>query len=451
MNRRPVEQLFFWLYQFGINAFFPMGLLVLLPMLVFERKWRSTTMPRLGFQDFPESPGPQGSAAPYSRKVLWIHALSVGEILSAVPLIKALHSGMKPARLHLSVSTRSGYDMASARLEGSYDGLFYFPFDLLFSVHRAFAKVAPSLFVLVETDIWPGFMAELGRRHIPGFMINGRLSPSSLKRYVLAKAIFSPALNTFHRIYPQSPLDSASFRQLGVSPKKLADPGNLKFDAALAEAPPEQLEKVRTKLTPEPGHRMLVAGSTHEGEEAVLRSVFLQLRQKIPKLKLIVVPRHPHRAEEVYRLFVHDRLHVAYYSMLPQKDFDVAVVDAFGVLGSLYAFGDVAYVGGSLVRKGGQNPIEPAAAGKPVLFGPDMSDFPDVSNLLTTQGGAIRVLSGEELEEQCYRLLSDSAFSARLGEKNKALVEAHRGITDRLAKDILEAFEKASFSNPSCL
>jgi len=108
-------------------------------------------------------------------------------------------------------------------------------------------------------------------------------------------------------------------------------------------------------------------------------------------------------------------------------------------------------VGGSLVRKGGQNPIEPAAAGKPVLFGPDMSDFPDVSNLLTTQGGAIRVLSGEELEEQCYRLLSDSAFSARLGEKNKALVEAHRGITDRLAKDILEAFEKASFSNPSCL
>ena len=436
VNRRPVEQLFLWLYQFGMNTFFPMALLVLLPVLVFERKWRSTTWPRLGFQEFPQRPGPQG------RKVLWIHALSVGEIMSAVPLIKALYTGIKPAKLHLSVSTKSGYEMARTRLEGFYDGLIYFPFDLLFSVHRAFAKVAPSLFVLVETDIWPGFMAKLGRRHIPGFMINGRLSPSTLKRYALAKPIFSPALNTFHRIYPQSSLDSSSFRKLGVLPEKLAEPGNLKFDAALLSLSPEQSEEVKVKLPPETAQRTLVAGSTHEGEEALLRTVFLQLRQKMPTLKLIVVPRHPHRAEEVYRLFAQDKLRVTYYSMLPQKDFDVVVVDAFGVLGSLYAFGEVTYVGGSLVPKGGQNPIEPAAAGKPVLFGPDMRDFSDVSNLLTSQGGGIRVHSGEELAEQCDRLFSDRGLAARLGEMNKALVEAHRGSTDRLAEEILEAFEK---------
>jgi 3-deoxy-D-manno-octulosonic-acid transferase len=442
MKRPPAEQLFLWLYQFGINAFFPMGLLVLLPLLVFQRKWRSTTIPRLGFQDCQERSGPPGSVPPHGRKVLWTHALSVGEILSAVPLIKALHSGIKPAKLYLSVSTKSGYDMACSRLEGFYDSLFYFPFDLLFSVHRAFSKVAPSLFILVETDIWPGFMAQLGRRHVPGFLINGRLSPSSLKRYTQAKAVFVPALNSFHRIYPQSPLDSDSFLQLGVFPHKLAHPGNLKFDAALA-APQGDLEKVTAKLEAEPEHRFLVAGSTHRGEEDILRSVFLKLRTDVPKLKLILVPRDPHRAEEVYRLFAHEGLQVAYYSMLPQKDFDVAVVDAFGVLSSLYAFGDVTYVGGSLVRKGGQNPIEPAAAGKPVLFGPDMSDFPDVAALLTGQGGAIRVQSGEELAEECSRLLSDRAFSTRLGEKNRALVEAHRGVTDRLAKDILEAFEKA--------
>jgi 3-deoxy-D-manno-octulosonic-acid transferase len=436
VKRRPVEQVFLWLYQFGMNTFFPMGLLVLFSVLVFERKWRSTTWPRLGFQDFPQRPGPQG------RKVLWVHALSVGELLSAVPVIKALYSGIKPAKLHVSVSTKSGYDMARTRLEGFYDGLFYFPFDLLFSVHRAFANVAPSLFLLVETDIWPGFMAELGRRNIPGFMINGRLSPSTLKRYALAKPIFSPALNTFHRIYPQSSLDSASFRQLGVSPEKLAPPGNLKFDAALLSPSPEQSEEVKVKLATERGNRVLVAGSTHEGEEALLRTVFLELRQKMPTLKLIVVPRHPHRAEEVFRLFAHDRLRVTCYSMLPQRDFDVAVVDAFGVLGSLYAFGDVTYVGGSLVPKGGQNPIEPAAAGKPVLFGPDMRDFPDVANLLISQGGGIRVHNGEELAEQCHRLLSDSGLSAELGEKNRALVEAHRGVTDRLAEEILEAFEK---------
>ena len=442
MNRRPVEQLFFWLYQFGMNTFFPIGLLILLPMLVFERKWRSSTLPRLGFQDFPKRLRSVGSAGRRGDKVLWTHALSVGEILSAVPLIRTLHSQIKPARLYLSVSTRSGYEVASTRLAGFCDGLFYFPFDLLFSVRRAFAKVAPSMFVLVETDIWPGFTAELGRRDIPCFVINGRLSASSLKRYNQAKALFSPALNTFDRIFPQSPLDAASFRQLGVAPEKLAAPGNLKFDAALASTTAEELEQVRAKLALGTGAKVLVAGSTHEGEEAVLRSVFLQLRKTIPALKLIVVPRHPHRAEEVHRLFLSDGLNLVYYSMLAQRAFDVVIVDEFGVLNALYSFADVAYVGGSLVRKGGQNPIEPAAAGKPLLFGPDMSDFQDVANLLMTDGGAIQVHSAEELAEQCRRLLSDSAFWSRLGEKNRALVAQHRGITDRLAEEILEAFEK---------
>jgi 3-deoxy-D-manno-octulosonic-acid transferase len=443
MKRRPVEQLFFWFYQFGMNTFFPVGLLILLPMVAFEKKWRSSTLPRLGFQGFPiKRPISGNSGVPDGDKVLWIHALSVGEILSAAPLIKALHVRIKPSSLYLSVSTKSGYEIACARLKDSYDGLFFFPFDLLFSVRRALAKVAPSMFVLVETDIWPGFMAELGRRGIPCFVINGRLSASSLKRYRQAKALFSPALNTFDRIFPQSRLDAASFRQLGVAAEKVADPGNLKFDAALASTTPEELEEVRAKLAFGAGAKILVAGSTHDGEEAVLRTVFLQLRETIPELKLILVPRHPHRAEEVHHLFLSDGLRLAYYSMLTQKVSDVIIVDELGILNALYSLADLAYVGGSLVRKGGQNPIEPAAAGKPLVFGPDMSDFPDIANLLMTEGGAIQVRSAEELTEQCRRLLCDNVFSASLGEKNRALVEQNRGITDRLAEEILEAFEK---------
>ena len=443
MSLRRDERIFLGMYQFGMNVFLPIGLIALSPILLLKRKRRSTLFPRLGFQRFPKAVSSKDGTAQGNEKVLWIHALSVGEVLSAAPLIRELHSRIKPAKLYVSVSTLSGYETAGIQLKGSLDGLLYFPLDLLFAVRRCVAYVQPSMFVLVETDIWPGFMAELRRRGIPSFLVNGRLSPSSFKRYGQAKRLFSPALNTFWRVHPQSSFDAESFRKLGVNPKKLADPGNLKFDAAKRSSSPARLEQLRAKLAIQKGERMLVAGSTHEGEEEILRKVFFQLRQSIPGLKLIVAPRHPHRAEEVRQVFIRDPFQVVFYSSLPQASFDVAVVDEFGVLSSLYEFGDLAYVGGSLVPKGGQNPVEPAAAGKPVLFGPDMSDFPDIADLMLKEGGAIQVKSGEELTEQSYRLLSDSALSADLGAKNKALVERHSGVTSKLANDILECLLKA--------
>jgi 3-deoxy-D-manno-octulosonic-acid transferase len=323
------------------------------------------------------------------------------------------------------------------------DGLFYFPLDLLFPVRRCFLNLEPSMVVFVETDIWPGFMAELRRRGIPSFLINARLSPSSFKRYGQAKRLFSPALNTFSRLYPQSASDAELLRKLGVNQDKLAEPGNLKFDAARMSGRSANLEQLRAKLTIQEGERVLVAGSTHEGEEVILGAVFAQLRQSLPGLKLLVAPRHPHRAEEVRRVFLRDPLQVVFFSSLPQERFDVAVVDEFGVLGSLYEFGDIAYVGGSLVPKGGQNPVEPAAVGKPVLFGPDMRDFSEVADLMLKEGGAIRVKTAEELTAKALRLLSDRGLSARLGARNKALVERHSGTTSKIAKDILECLLRA--------
>jgi 3-deoxy-D-manno-octulosonic-acid transferase len=228
-----------------------------------------------------------------------------------------------------------------------------------------------------------------------------------------------------------------------VNPEKLAEPGNLKFDAARTSSSPAQVEQLRAKLAIQKEERLLVAGSTHEGEEVILRTMFVQLRQSIPGVKLIVAPRHPHRAEEVRRMFIRGPFKVVFYSSLPQERFDVAVVDEFGVLGSLYEFGDLAYVGGSLVPKGGQNPVEPGAAGKRVLLGPDMSDFPDIARWMLKEGGAIQVKNGEELTAQAYRLLSDSALSASLGAKNKALVERNAGVTLKIANDILECLLKA--------
>jgi 3-deoxy-D-manno-octulosonic-acid transferase len=443
MSLRWDERLLLGMYQFGMNVFLPPVLLALSPILVLKRKRRATLLPRLGFQRFPQTIPSEAKAAQGSGKVLWVHALSVGEVLSAVPLIGELYFRIKPARLYLSVSTLTGCETAREKLEGSLDGLFYFPLDLLFAVRRCFATLRPSMVVLVETDIWPGFMAELRRQGIPSFLINARLSPSSFKRYGQAKRLFSPALNTFSRVYPQSPSDAEAFKKMGVSAEKLADPGNLKFDAARTSSSPAQLERLRAKLAIQEEESVLVAGSTHEGEEVILRTSFLQLRQSIPRLKMIVAPRHPHRADEVRQLFMRDPVHVAFSSSLPQEHFDVAVVDEFGVLSSLYGFGDLAYVGGSLARKGGQNPVEPAAAGRPVLFGPDMSDFQDIADMMLKEGGAMQVKNGEELTAQAYRLLSDKPLSARLGAKNKALVERHSGVTSKVAKDILECLFKA--------
>jgi 3-deoxy-D-manno-octulosonic-acid transferase len=437
------ERLFLGMYQLGMNVFFPPTLLALSPFLLLKRKRRATLFPRLGFQPFPKTIRPEGGTVRGREKVLWAHALSVGEVRSAVPLIRELYPRIKPAKLYLSVSTLSGSETARDKLEGSLDGLFYFPLDLLFAVRRCFARLEPSLVVLVETDIWPGFMAELRRRGLPSFLINARLSRTSFKRYRHAKRLFSPALNTFSRIYPQSPSDAEAFKSMGVNTEKVADPGNLKFDAARTSTRPDQLGQLRAKLAIREGDKILVAGSTHEGEEVILRRTFLQLRQSIPRLKMIVAPRHPHRADEVRQVFLRDPVQVALYSSLPRDRFDVVVVDEFGVLSSLYQFGDLAYVGGSLVPKGGQNPVEPAAAGSPVLFGPDMSDFPDIAELMLKEGGAMQVKDGDELTAQAYRLLADQDLRARLGAKNKALVDRHAGVTSKIVKDILERLHKS--------
>ena len=443
MSLRWDERLLMGTYQFGMNVLFPPVLLALSPVLLLNPKRRTTLLPRLGFQRFPLSLPSEGKRPQGDKKVLWVHALSVGEMLSAVPLIRELYPRIQPARLYVSASTLSGYETARDNLEGALDGLLYFPMDLLFAVRRCFAHLRPSMLVLVETDIWPGFMAEVRRQGIPSFLINARLSPTSFKRYGQAKRLFGPALNTFSRVYPQSLSDAESYRKLGVNPEKLSSPGNLKFDAAKTSSFPEKVEQLRTKLAIQKSEKVLVAGSTHEGEEAVLKAAFLHLRQSLPGLKLIIAPRHPHRAEEVRRVFGGDPFRVVLYSSLPQDRFDVAVVDEFGALASLYEFGDLAYVGGSLVPKGGQNPVEPAAAGKPILFGPDMSDFPDIVDLMLKEGGAVQVKSGEDLAAQAYRLLSDRALSARLGAKNKDLVERHSGVVSKLADDIVEGLSKA--------
>lgn len=413
------------------RATFTIGMflfVLLFPLWLFAAKRRATLFKRLGWQVYRHRE--RGS-----QKPVWIHALSIGELLSATSLIQRLRRELGDRPLYLSVSTASAYTMASDRFSQCCDGIFYFPYDVSVAVNRCLDAVDPALIVLIETDIWPGFLADVGRRRIPCVLVNGRLSPKSFRLYQRLHLLFEPAFKTFDGIYPQSAGEAQRFVAVGAAPTRLRHRGNLKFDVAAVVPSADAVAALRKEFFVPPDNRILIAGSTHRGEEEIIRSCFLYLRTHIPALRLIIVPRRPERGPEVLQLFEQDGTDAALASRLTRST-AVIVVDRMGYLSRLYALADVAVIGGSFVPQGGQNPIEPAACGKPVLFGPDMHDFPDVAAWLLKAGGAIQTNEGD-LASACGRLLMNPEEARAMGERARAVVIEHQGTTERVAQDLI--------------
>lgn len=407
---------------------------IIVPLWLFSSKRRATLLKRLGWQSFPSHPYPR-SGKP-QQKPVWIHALSIGELLSAGGLIQRLRGQIGNRPLYLSVSTASAFAMAQDRFARSCDGTFYFPYDVAFAVNRCLDAVDPALIVLIETDIWPGFLAEVRRRHIPCCLVNGRLSPESFRTYSRLRLLFEPAFNSFRWIFPQSPGEAERFFAIGVAPERVRHTGNLKFDVAAALPGVDQVAALRKEFYIPADTPMLIAGSTHRGEEEIIRSCFLRLRRQFSTLGLIIVPRRPERGTEVVELFRGREVEAALASQVNGST-PVIVVDRMGYLSRLYALADVAVIGGSFVPQGGQNPIEPAAWGKPVLFGPDMHDFPDVAAWLLKAGGAIQARDEQELFSACNRLLSDPHEARVMGERARSVVVDHQGATERVTQDLV--------------
>jgi 3-deoxy-D-manno-octulosonic-acid transferase len=431
MQRRGYQ----WILLAAYRLLFSVALalfIIVFPLWIFRAKRRKTLFKRLGWQDYPHRRSPS--------RPLWIHALSVGELLSAESLIKQLRRDIGARPLYVSVSTYSAFAMAAERFNRFSDGCFYFPYDVSFAVNRCLDKVDPALLVLIETDIWPGFLAEVNRREIPCLLVNGRLSRESFRAYRTFRALFQPAFNRFRGIYPQSPAETQRFLAIGVEPSRLRSSGNLKFDVALAPPDEDTLAALRHEFHVPSQSRLLIAGSTHRGEEEIIRSCYLRLRTKFPALRLIIVPRRPERGAEVLALFQQDALDAALSSHI-HRPTSVVVVDRMGYLSRLYALADIAIIGGSFVPQGGQNPIEPAACGKPVLFGPDMHDFPDVSRCLLESGAAIQVGGEEDLYAACERLLSGIQEARKIGAQGRRVVTDHQGTTARIVRDIVGDLE----------
>jgi 3-deoxy-D-manno-octulosonic-acid transferase len=350
---------------------------------------------------------------------IWVHAVSVGEVMAAHPLIRELKKKYPHRKLILSTVTVTGNYTALRRVPEA-DAVFYFPFDLPFIVRRVIQGINPQIVLVAETELWPNFFRELKRAGIPSAVINGRISPNSHRNYRKFKKFFSQVFDNVTLFCMQSETDADRIKDIGADPKKVMVTGNLKFDQKLPV-------NMSAPVPIASGKQVITAGSTHRGEEAALLEVFKRLRQKYPDLLLILAPRHPERFEEVEGLVSKAGYDCQRRTMLRGAVKDVLLLDTIGELRSFYSLCDIAFVGGSLVKVGGHNLLEPAAMKKPVIFSRYMFNFKEISEALLSAGGGVMVKDKTELYDQIDILLSDKELSRRMGERAFSVIEMNSG------------------------
>lgn len=407
------------------------GLPLLIPLVLLSPKRRKTVLQRLGLTPLP---GRRPGAELLQSKRIWIHALSVGEVMSALPLVKALKEQFPLTEICFSASTQSGFETANKLIQKHVSFVFHFPYDLIFSVKHIISRIDPDIAVIVETDIWPNFLSEMQKRQIPVFLVNTRLSRKSFAAYRRFSFFTKPLFQSFARICPQSRADAEKFRQLGVSPNQIVITGNMKFDQPVTVTEPHIIVQMRESLGIASGRKILIAGSTHEGEEKPVSNVYSRLKRHFQDLCLIAAPRNPDRAESICRIFrsqEHIARKMADAEENPSLFCDVIAVDRIGVLKDLYAISDIAFVGGSLVPLGGHNPLEPAAFAKPVLFGQHMSDFAEISEMLIEAGAAVQVGDEQSFYNAALDFLRNENSACKAGKKGQRVFSQNRGAVER--------------------
>jgi 3-deoxy-D-manno-octulosonic-acid transferase len=371
---------------------------------------------------------------------IWIHAVSVGEALAARALAGELKKRYPALRLFVSTTTVAGQQVAAHDI-GEADAVFYFPLDFPFIVRRTLRLVNPRLFIMVETEIWPNLLRACRRAGVKTVVVNGRISPRSYPRYRLVRPLFGRVLADIDRFCMQSRESADRLIDLGADATRVTVTGNLKFDAlrAAGVAPDRGKPRVLRFFSVPEGRPVVIAGSTMAGEEMVVLRAFERVRASAPSALLVIAPRHPQRFDEVERLARDEGFRTARRSALtidedPQAD--VVVLDTIGELAELYRVGTVVFVGGSLVPTGGHNILEPAAFGRPILFGPHMQNFKEIAATFLAGRAAIEVRDEWELETAFRDLLGDAARRNALGRAAQAIVDGNHGARDRTLEAI---------------
>ena len=381
---------------------------------------------------------PPAAVNPGRTRSIWIHAVSVGEVLAARSLVAQLRDAYPRHRLLMSTTTATG--QLVARQSGrALDAVFYAPLDLARFVACALDRVAPDMLVLIDTEIWPNLLRACRRRGVKTVLVNGRLSDRSYRRYRLVRPFMRRVLNGLDHLCVQNGAWSRRFRDLGVPSARLTVTGSLKFDAVDdvvddAAAGAAAGDRVLRCFEFAAGRPVIIAASTLRGEEEPVLRAFAGARRAAAGAVLIIAPRHPERFAEASRLAAGRGFAVARRTELEAAAApaaDVVILDTIGELARLFRLATVVFVGGSLVPAGGHNPIEPAAFGKAVVFGPHMDNFAEIASLFVARGAAWQLGSQDELDGALEALLSDAGRRAALGAAARAVVDDQRGARRR--------------------
>jgi len=408
----------FILYDFIFLIF----AIIYLPIYLFKGKLNHGFLNRFGFL----SPG-LGSDRP-----IWVHAVSVGEAILVRGLINELRLKYPGKRIIISTVTVTGNKIAKS-IAIKNDLVVYLPLDFSFIVRKVIDKINPSVFIIAETEIWPNLISYLYKKKIPIITVNGRISDSSLKGYSVIKFLIKPILNKISLFCVQTQLDKERLLMLGANGERIKVTGNMKFDIIDREP---KFKYSRETFGLSSDKKLLVLGSSHRGEERIILDSYKELLIEFPNLRLVIAPRHPERAKEVaglVSLYGFTPVLISKPSLISQIKEAIAVfiLDTVGELKSFYAMADIVFVGGSLVRKGGQNILEPASLGKPVIFGPHMFNFREIVQLFLNKKAAIMVNDSEELKIKIKELLVNPKIGISLVEASRGVLSDNQGATER--------------------
>ncbi len=412
-----------------MRIFYTVLFFISLPFILLRLIWRGFQAPAY-WQRWPERFG-NGLTLSQQQAVIWIHAVSVGEVEATRPLVKALQERFSNHHLLITTMTPTGSDRVK-QLYGETVSHCYLPYDIPFAIQRFLARTQPQFGIIMETELWPNLLLCCQKNKIPLVLANARMSEKSATGYLRFAAFTKKVLNSLSIIAAQSEQDRQQFKRLGADIKTIHAIGNLKYEIALPVGIREEAQMMRdmwNKARP-----VWVAASTHEGEEELILNASRTIRARFPDLLVIIVPRHPERFDRVAALSQRSGFNTLRRSERRpcRSDIDVLVVDSMGELPLFYSCCDVAFVGGSLVPVGGHNVLEPAALGRAILTGPHVFNFSEITQQFISAEAAIMVDSAQTLANAVSELLADPQRREQMGDAALKLITSSQGASSRL-------------------
>lgn len=394
---------------------------LILAAFIIKPKFRAGFFQKLGFYRFKN--------LDKSKKTIMFHAVSVGEVNAVEALIKKTRAEFPDTNILLTTTTRTGQQIAHKKLKDIATEITYFPYDFAFSINSLFSLAKPDVILIAETEIWPDFIYIANKKNIPTYIINGRISPHSYEGYKKFSFFFKPILNLYKGILMQTEADAARMKNIGANPEKVECMGNLKFDIT-RNIDENAVLKLKEELLP-PDTRLIIAASTHKGEDEIVLESFCEIKKEFPETKLLIAPRHPERYAQVEDLIKNTCL--PYGKRSKRENFyenAVIMLDTMGELMKMFSLCEFAFIGGSFSATGGHNPLEANIWGKPVISGECVFNFKDIYAYLTKTKAARLVQNKEELVEKMRKLLSDKTEYEAACKDALKIFEENRGAVE---------------------